>query len=260
LFGPDRYDLQLAAACVTFVASVVPAACRLPIEPFGVIVGTGFAATVGAALGAGFGWDATTSATVLAVAVFVTTMSLRFVLRAAQLRVPQLPRTAEELQQDIDPEPEASVVRRTAAAVTYLNSLYITASLVFVAAFALLASSPEWACWTLALVFSAAVLLRARSLTVAWQRVPLAASGAMGLALVLDFRIGHASVSARGFALLALAVAATAILTAAGRPPARLLPIWGHIADLLETWTAIAIVPLLLQMLHAYARFRALIG
>ncbi|WP_369826327.1 hypothetical protein [Kitasatospora sp. MBT66] len=43
-------------------------------------------------------------------------------------------------------------------------------------------------------------------------------------------------------------------------PQARLLPIWGHLGDLAETATAIALLPLLLQVLGAYTRLRALAG
>jgi hypothetical protein len=36
--------------------------------------------------------------------------------------------------------------------------------------------------------------------------------------------------------------------------------VWGHLGDLLEIVTAIAVLPLLLQVLHAYAYFRGLAG
>jgi hypothetical protein len=42
-------------------------------------------------------------------------------------------------------------------------------------------------------------------------------------------------------------------------PTARLLPMWGHMADRAELLTAIALVPLLLQVLHVYATFRSMI-
>ena len=54
---------------------------------------------------------------------------------------------------------------------------------------------------------------------------------------------------------------AVALLAAARRLPGRrLLPIWGQLADTAELWTSIALIPLLLQLLHVYARFRALIS
>jgi type VII secretion integral membrane protein EccD len=188
-------------------------------------------------------------------------MNVRFVLRAAKLRVPQLPHTAEELQQDIEPEPEESVVRRTEVAVSYLNSLYITASLVFVVAFALLAHAPDWASRVLAADFAVAVLLRARSLTLAWQRVPLAACGTAGLMLLGGFPFVTAAPSARWLGILVFAVLTGVLLAVARRPTnRRMLPIWGHLADLLETWTAIAVLPLLLQLLHVYAHVRSMVG
>jgi hypothetical protein len=36
-------------------------------------------------------------------------------------------------------------------------------------------------------------------------------------------------------------------------PPRRLLPIWGHLANWLETLSAVAILPILLQLFGTYA-------
>jgi hypothetical protein len=84
-------------------------------------------------------------------------------------------------------------------------------------------------------------------------------AGAAGLAMLLLFRAaphGHAS---RAAVVVALLAAAVALLTAAWRlPTSRLLPVWGHAGDILETASAIALLPLLLQALHAYAAIRSL--
>ncbi|MBS2538421.1 type VII secretion integral membrane protein EccD [Catenulispora sp. NF23] len=261
VLGPDWRDLQLAGACGAFVAAAVPAGGWLPIDPFGVIAGTGFASAVGAALAAGLHWDATRAAAVLAAVLFVLTMNVRFVLRAAHLRVPQLPQSAAELQQDIEPASARSVQRRAETAISFLNSLYISASLVFTVAIVLLADGSGWAGRTLAGALSVAVLLRARSLTLAWQRVPLTAAGSVGAVAVLLLPVLRGSATAYGVAILVLAVASGTLLALARRPAAqRLLPVWGHLADLLETWTALAVLPILLQFLHVYARMRALAG
>jgi len=218
ILQPDRHDVQLAGASAAFVASTIASACQLPIDPFGVVAGTGFAAAVGGALAGDAGWDAATAAAVLACMLFVLTMNVRFVLRAARLRVPQLPHTAEELQQDIDPEPEESVARRTGVAVSYLNSLYITASLVFTVTFALLVRAGDGYSAAFAADLAAAVLLRTRSLTLAWQRVPLAVCGTAGVTLVAASSVAHASAAARALAILAFAIASGVLLAVARRP------------------------------------------
>ena len=132
---------------------------------------------------------------------------------------------------------------------------------MFAVAFVQLVRSPQWIGWTLAAVLSSAVLLRARELAGLWPRTSLAVCGTLGLALVLDVLAARATPVTRAALLCMLLVSAAVLLAAARRLPARRpLPIWGHAADLLETWTAIALLPLLLQLLHVYAFFRALIG
>lgn len=65
------------------------------------------------------------------------------------------------------------------------------------------------------------------------------------------------SITAWGLLLLA----ALLLLVGAWRlPTSRLRPLWGHIGDILELLSAIALLPLLLQLLHVYAFFRALAG
>ena len=261
VFAPDRFDVLIAGLCTALPGSALPLAGRFPPAPFGTAAGAGAAAAAGSVLALWLHWPAATAAMVLAVAVFLLiTIDVRYVLRLARLRVPQLPHSAEELQQDIEPEPASSVTRRTGAAVAYLTILVNTAALVFLVAFTYLARSPQWLCVALAVVLSVAVLLRARMFTVLWQRVPLTICGAAGLAMVLYFRAAHGSPAAHeaGLGVLFL-VAAVLFALARRRPARRLLPIWGHLADLLELWTAVAIVPVTMQILHIFAHLRALI-
>jgi type VII secretion integral membrane protein EccD len=181
-------------------------------------------------------------------------------LRFARLRAPLLPRTAQELQQDIDPEPQALVAARSERAVGYLNILFLATALLVVAACVLLARESGWIGWTLALVLSAAVLLRSAAVTSAWQRGPLALAGLIGLGTVAVARTSGAGASARIMVLICLLLGAAGLYAASRLAPGRrLLPIWGHLADLLEMWTAIALVPLLLQLFHAYSHFRSMV-
>jgi type VII secretion integral membrane protein EccD len=277
--SPGREGVLLAGACAAVVAFALLAvfaglagsrpashtADRAIRPVFGAALVTGLAAVAGSWLALAAHWDATRASAVLAVVMFVTGgRSLRLVLRAAGLRVPYLPRDAEELQQDIEPEPGDRVARRAATAVAWLDSLTMGSSVVFGVAFVQLLRSPRAVGWiglALAATLAAAVLLRARGMAGVRQRAFLAISGAFGFA-ALAVAMGVAgSPLPRAAAPLVLLAAGGALLAAAGRPPgSRLLPIWGHLADLLETGTAVALVPLLLQLLHVYAYARNLAG
>jgi EccD-like transmembrane domain len=62
--------------------------------------------------------------------------------------------------------------------------------------------------------------------------------------------------------LLAVLFSAASVLLVGTRqlPDRRHPPIWAHLADRLEMVTALTLVPLLLQVLHVYAYFRALVS
>lgn len=260
-FTLDRKALLALGAGVA-VPALLLCVARLPLALFGALAGCGLTAVLGTATASGLHWDAANTAALLAVVFFAAgALDLRLVLRATRLWVPQLPRTTQELQQDIEPESQADVERRTGRAVGLLTSLFVTAAVLNATACALLARQPGWIGWTLASALCAAVLLRARALMVAWQRAALALSGVAGLAILAAVRTGALGPTPRALLLLGLLVVAAGLAAAAVRAPRRrLLPVWGYVADLLETWSAVVLVPLLLQLLHVYAHLRALIG
>lgn len=262
ILAPGHQDVLLAGALTMLTAAAVLAAARIQVALFGAALAAGALALAGAWMVLAFHWDPARAAAVLAVVVFIAgTRSVRMVLRVAQLRVPQLPRTADELQQDIDPEPTQRVERRTAAAIGYLDSLAISSAAVFVTAAVLLTRSPGWAGWVLTLVLSGAVLLRARAVGGIWQRTALSLSGSAGAGLVLLTGVARTTMLPSAVLLGVLLVIGVLLVVAAVRLPAgRQAPVWGHLADQLETLTALALVPLLLQLLHTYAYFRSLVG
>jgi type VII secretion integral membrane protein EccD len=253
--------LQLAGLCAGLLAGAVLAARRQPIAPYAAVIALSVEALAGATLARAAHWDATRVAAVLAVVTFMAAArQVRTVLRAARLRVPYPPGNAEELQLDIEPDQADQVTARTANAVACLNGLTACLAIVTMVAFARLAMHPQWAGWALIVVLSAAIALRARSVVAVWQRVPLAVGATAGFALAVILA-AQASPSARVTLLLAVLVAAGLLVVAGWRmPTARLLPVWGNLADMAEIWTAIAVVPLLLQVLHVYSAMRALIG
>jgi type VII secretion integral membrane protein EccD len=259
-FAPGQPGVLVAAAAVAVLAGALLALGPLPLAVPGTALVTALAAAAGAGLMRLAHLHGGQAVAVVAVAFFVLGhFGPRLTLRMARLRVPQLPNNAEELQQDIDPEPQQRVDARVTAANGYLDTLSLSSALTYAVGFWFMVHEAGWIGWVLPAAFAGAVLLRARGLSGILQRVPMVTAGAAGLAMLLLFRAaphGHAS---RAAVVVALLAAAVALLTAAWRlPTSRLLPVWGHAGDILETASAIALLPLLLQALHAYAAIRSL--
>ncbi|WP_320773021.1 type VII secretion integral membrane protein EccD [Streptomyces sp. CRN 30] len=259
---PDRRELLTGGACTVAVALVLLIAGRVPVRVFGALLVVALAVESGAGLAIGFDLDATTATTLVAVTLFLlSAIAPRLVLRLAGLRVPQLPRNADELQEDTDPRTQRDLDRRVADADAGLTLFTVGASAVYATALVLLTRESGWFEWVLALTLSAAVTLRSRSVTETGQRVALALAGSLGLVLCLVWLfVPGGSVAHVTLTVLLLAATALLLLGAVRLPTVRLLPIWGHTADILEMVTAIALVPLLLQHLHVYWYFRSLAG
>ncbi|CAM5608080.1 type VII secretion integral membrane protein EccD [Streptomyces griseorubiginosus] len=260
LTAPRPGGIALGAVCGVLVAAVVllPTA-RVPLAVTGTALFAPALAAFTAGLAAATGWDAARSLSVVAVAAFLFGhLAPRAALRLARVRVPQLPHNAAELQEDVEPHQEQSLTLRAAAADALLTVFTVSVALLCVADFAVLAFAGGWVAWAFPLVFSGAALLRAKSLNVVWQRVPVTFSGVLGmLSVLLSWTAAASGTGTRCALLLGLLVAAVLLLVGAWRlPHTRLLPVWGHTADVLELLTALALLPLLLQLLHVYAHVR----
>jgi type VII secretion integral membrane protein EccD len=252
----------LASAYAVIAAAVVLVAARVPFMFFGTVLVTGVAVLISGWLTLAFHWPPAHAVALVAVVMFIAGgRDVRLVLRAARLRVPLLPRTAEELQEGIDPEPAEGLAHRVDTALDYLDSLVFSSSAMFAVACAFLARGGQWADWALGPLLSAAVLLRGRSMGGAWKRAALSLSGTIGILFALITPVRDAGMTAMVM-LLAVLLAAASVLLVGARPlpERRHPPIWAHLADRLEMLTALTLVPLLLQVLHAYAYFRGLIS
>ena len=261
-YAPGASGVLAAAGCAAVVAGALLALRALPALLPGTALLTAAAAAAGTALMRTAHWHGAQAVAVVAVGLFVLGhFGPRLALRTARLRVPPLPHNAEELQQGIDPEPLERVERRVAVANACLDAFSLGSGLVYAVGFWYLAQVPGWIGWTLPLVLAGAVLLRSRGLTRTLQRVPTVLAGAVGLALLLLVRGADDGDAARAVVLGVLLLSGAALLLAARRlPTARLLPVWGHSGDLLETAGTIMLLPLLFQVLHAYSYFRSLAG
>lgn len=264
LTAPGFGGIALGAACgVLISAALLLPIPRIPLVVSGAALFTSALAALTAGVAVMTDWDAVRSVSTVAVAVFFFGhLAPRASLRLARVRVPQLPHNAEELQEDLEAHPEGLISRRAAAADALLTVLTIATALLSSAAFVLLAFADNWIDWAFPLVFSGAVLLRSKSFNATWQRVPAVFCGVLGLLTVaLSWTASATGTSTRCAMLLGLLVTAVLLLVGAWRlPPTRLLPVWGHTADILELLTALALLPLLLQLLHVYAHVRSSVG
>ncbi|MFC0547900.1 type VII secretion integral membrane protein EccD [Kutzneria chonburiensis] len=234
---------------------------HVPFTPFGTVVATGVAGAVSLwlHLGAGFS-PVQASGVACTVLVGFLVFAPRIAVRFAHIRGPQLPRSAKELQFDIEPEPADRMATRTGYADGYLTMACVAAAVVFAYCYPVLLAGGLFPAITGGMV-AAAALMRSRSLLGVWQRVPLAVSGAIGLALLGFSLISQLSAPWRGASIAGLALVFFLLVLAMLRPPPRrLLPIWGHLANWLETLSAVALVPILPELFGLYGWMVGLAG
>ncbi|MEV4615643.1 type VII secretion integral membrane protein EccD [Kitasatospora sp. NPDC049258] len=181
--------------------------------------------------------------------------------KLAGLRLPALPRNAEELQEDIEPFPAEDVLARSAVADGYLTGFLIAIGLACTGCLTLIAGGEGWGLPAMAADLSVLLLLHAREIGSLWQRLGVMLPGLYGLVL-LTGRLGLQS-SWEGRLMLTgalLGVAAVLAVVAWTVPGRRLLPYWGRAADLLHSLVALALLPLALQVLGFYQTLRAVAG
>ncbi|MGW6449966.1 type VII secretion integral membrane protein EccD [Lentzea sp. NPDC055074] len=234
----------------------------LPIVPFGALTVAGLSAVV--AVWLHLGVDLTrpqTTTIVMAVCYLLLLFSPKLATRAARLRGPQLPRTADEMRIDVEPMPAAELVEQTGIADRYLSVLAIGASAVFAVGFAYLMVEPTWLEHTIGSLFAALVLLRSREFLNIGQRTAFAVAGTWGAVLpALSLLAGMSDVW-RVAGVLGMLVAVLLLVAAARRPAdRRMLPIWPHMGDVVENLTCVALVPFVLQVLGLFAWARGLAG
>jgi type VII secretion integral membrane protein EccD len=177
--------------------------------------------------------------------------------RLARMRLPILPRTPEELQQDLDPIASDALLDRAAVADQFVTALFAGIGLVCAGALTTTARQGGWAALATTLTICAALLLRSRVMAGAWARLTAITPACYGVGLLV---VGAVRDSPRSMVVVLAAVivlAALMLLGAERMPGKRLLPYWGRAADLAESSLAIALPMLLLALLHAYGYARS---
>jgi type VII secretion integral membrane protein EccD len=178
--------------------------------------------------------------------------------RLAGLRLDPLPTTPDELQVDLDPLPGQYLVERTRHADRYQNALYGGLAVVATGCLVLVGVAPGWPAHLVALDAATAMLLHARVLISARQRLALILPSTVGLA-VLSVAVGlDASGKIWPGIFTGLVLAGGALFLAERASPGRKsLPHWGWAGDMLQSLTALALIPLVLWVLNLYHYARA---
>ncbi|MCX2731495.1 type VII secretion integral membrane protein EccD [Saccharopolyspora sp. NFXS83] len=191
--------------------------------------------------------------------VFVPSLAFRL----SGLTLPMLPTNPSELTEEIEPVPQQIVVERGAVTVGYSRALHVGlgSALTLVMLAALLGEADVWTV-VFGAVVSLLLFLRSRHPDGAMQRWSLVVPAATGVATCVLLVVTWAGPLTAILAtwLPSLAVGGLLLVFSEFLPGRRLRPYWGRTVDIFESLTAVAVLPLLLQLLHVYAKMRGLAG
>ncbi|QKV74000.1 type VII secretion integral membrane protein EccD [Amycolatopsis sp. Hca4] len=181
--------------------------------------------------------------------------------RLSGLTLPMLPTGAEELHEDIDAVPHRVVVERGAAAFGYATALHIGLGVAQALLLpTLLAGGSVWHL-TLGLVVALLLVLRSRHPNGVVQRWAVLVPAAVAVLVVVTALGLGLPPSARFVVVVPLALAGGLLLLGGERLPGRRFrPYWGRAVEIGELIAAIAVLPILLQVLHVYTFMRNLAG
>ena len=201
-----------------------------------------------------------------AIVISITTLLLPamplLAIRLVRMPLPTVPRTADDL---VNAEPVADhdvVTRATSRADEILTGSIFGSSIVTIGCLAALAINGSVASLLLVGVVAGATMLRARLLLTVRHRVPLLASGLIGLVTLPLLAAAAAPAAVRvAVVLVVLVIVATAViaagLTYSTRPPS---PRLGRLGDTLDVILQLAVVPVACSVLGLYGFMRALNG
>ncbi|CAJ61604.1 hypothetical protein; putative membrane protein [Frankia alni ACN14a] len=266
--GAHLPEMLLAGAGVAVLASLlvlVVASVRDTLLPVGLAVtAVALAAAVASELSSAAGLDWTQTAAVMSLLCVAARPAVPMAsFKLAGLTLPPLPVEPEDLQDDIDPEPGAQLLARTARADRYMTALHAAGGVVSTAAVLRLALAPGWLPATVALLVGFAQVLAARPMTSTWHRLALGLPAGAGLAaavLSLPVRSGVLGGGAALPMVLALLLAVIAAACTYTLPRRRLTPIWGRLGDVSHGVALAVSVPLVVGILGGVGFIRSAVG
>ncbi|GAA1981861.1 type VII secretion integral membrane protein EccD [Amycolatopsis minnesotensis] len=182
--------------------------------------------------------------------------------RLSGLTLPMLPTEKDELSEDTDPVPAKIIVARGAVTVGYSTALHTGLGAAVAVLLPFVVSGGDGWEMTLSLVVSLLLFLRSRHPCGVVQRWAIITPAVVGVVANVWHLAGAGSGTVRLLAILGPVFALGALMVLASRmlPGKRLRPYWGRAVEIFESITAIAVVPILLQVLGVYAWMRGLAG
>ncbi|MER5389615.1 type VII secretion integral membrane protein EccD [Saccharopolyspora sp. NPDC002686] len=186
-----------------------------------------------------------------------------FAFRLAGLTLPMLPTNPAQLTEDIDPVPHRIVVERGTLTVGYSKALHLgIGAAQSILVLEVLAGEIDGWVVAFSLVTALLLFLRARHPDGTVQRWAVITPGLICVLtnVLLLAVIQDTLARVLGFWLVAVVIGSVLLVAGEFLPGRRLRPYWGRAADIFESLTAIAALPLLLQVLNVYAMMRGLAG
>jgi type VII secretion integral membrane protein EccD len=259
LAAPNVFAAAAGAGLAALLAATAVGAAR---AAFAAVVLAAAAAVAGGLLATAGGmlaWQA--GAVVAAIAVAISTMIPQVAFWVAKLRLPALPTGPEDLSADVEPFAVGQLLDRAAAADQYMTAMFAAVGAVAATGLALLAPVGGFTAVALTLAMCSVLLLRARAMTSAYQRLATLGPAVLGLAMLILHFAADPNPLVRMYWLV-ITVGAAGVTAAFARllPGRRLLPYWGRIGDIAEYIVAIAILPLTLGLLGVFGWARSLAG
>jgi type VII secretion integral membrane protein EccD len=182
--------------------------------------------------------------------------------RMSGLTLPMLPTDAPELSEDIDPVPATMVVERGAAIVGYSTALHAGLGAAMSVLLPMLVLGGNGWTMVLSLVIAFLLVLRTRHPSGVVQRWSIIVPAIVSVVANLVQIAGERTEAGRMLTVCLPLFAAGVVLLLFSRmmPGKRQRPYWGRAVEILESLAAIAVVPILLQVLGVYAWMRGLAG
>jgi type VII secretion integral membrane protein EccD len=246
--------LLAAAVGVAVTSAVAGAAVGVRRPAFAAVTVAAALVAVASAAGARFGLGivpvaGVTVALLLPLSGWIPALSFRL----AGMHLDPLPTTPAELQADLDPLPGQQVLEQTRLTDRYQNALHAGLAVVAAACMIPLATARGLPPRLVVLDAALAMVLHARALAGARQRlaVLLPAVGGLG---VLAVAYGLGLPASAWPVLFAGLLLTCGVLFAAARllPGRRSLPHWGWAGDIFQSLSAMALIPLVLWLLGLF--------
>lgn len=207
--------------------------------------------------------DASAAAAVaVAVALGVVPFLPTWCARLAQLPLPQLPTSSEDLRRQTDILPGPTVLQQAITADRLMAALVAASTTVCVVGAIYLSGEPGWFGPSLTAVTALALFLRSRHFRGRTHRRWLLGGGGAAAVLVV-FRLAgldNGVLVLLAVGLPCLVVAAGLAVWAVSMPGRRLSPYWGRAADLFEVFVLLGVVPLTLGAVGVYQAILELFG